>query len=293
MIIKEGYMPFLEYQTYYRIVGEPSDKAPLLLLHGGPGSTHNYFELLDDLSLDNRQVIMYDQLGCGLSSMPDKPELWTAETWLAELIALRDYLKLDKVHILGQSWGGMLLIKYMCDKLPKGVKSIILSSTLSSAELWKEEQHRLINMMSIEDQRAIEQAELTHDFSQPDYLKANELFMLRHAGDVPSENSPEPLRRPKKRGEQAYLHAWGPNEFFPMGTLSTFDYTSELKNILTPTLIISGADDLSTPLIAKTMFDEIPHARWELFQHSRHLPLVDEEVKYKTLLIDWLNQYDK
>ncbi|UUV98491.1 proline iminopeptidase [Vagococcus luciliae] len=293
MIVKEGYMPFLEYQTYYRIVGEPSDKTPLLLLHGGPGSTHNYFELLDDLSLDNRQVIMYDQLGCGLSSMPDNPELWIADTWLEELIALREYLKLDKIHILGQSWGGMLLIKYMCDKSPEGVESIILSSTLSSAKLWKEEQHRLINMMSLADQKAIEKAEKTNDFSHPDYLKANETFMLRHAGDAPSENSPEPLRRPKKRGEQAYLHAWGPNEFFPMGTLSTFDYTSELKHILTPTLIISGADDLSTPLIAKTMYDEIPHARWELFQHSRHLSLVDEEIKYKTLLIDWLNQYDK
>ena len=75
MKIVEGYMPFLEYQTYYRIVGEKSDKAPLLLLHGGPGSTHNYFELFDELALSGRQIIMYDQLGCGLSSMPDNTDL--------------------------------------------------------------------------------------------------------------------------------------------------------------------------------------------------------------------------
>ena len=293
MKVTEGYMPFLEYQTYYRIVGEASEKAPLLLLHGGPGSTHNYFELLDDLSLDNRQIIMYDQLGCGLSSMPDKPELWTAKTWLNELIALRDYLNLETVHILGQSWGGMLLINYLCDTKPTGVKSAILSSTLSSAELWKEEQHRLIKLMDKKDQEAIEKAERTNDFSSEDYLKANDTFMLRHAGDVPTDESKEPLRREKNRGAQAYLHAWGPNEFFPMGTLKSFDYTEKLHEITEPTLVISGADDLSTPIIAKTMYDEIPHAKWELFQHSRHMPFVDEEEKYKQILSSWLNEHDK
>ena len=66
--ITEGYMPFIGYQTYYRIVGEPSDKAPLLLLHGGPGSTHNYFEVLDCIADTGRQVISYDQIGCGNST---------------------------------------------------------------------------------------------------------------------------------------------------------------------------------------------------------------------------------
>ena len=65
--ITEGYMPFMGYQTYYRIVGEPSEKAPLLLLHGGPGSTHNYFEVLDCIADTGRQVISYDQIGQFLS----------------------------------------------------------------------------------------------------------------------------------------------------------------------------------------------------------------------------------
>ncbi|MGX4687144.1 proline iminopeptidase [Vagococcus sp. JNUCC 83] len=293
MKITEGYMPFLGYQTYYRIVGEASEKAPLLLLHGGPGSTHNYFELLDDLSSTGRQIIMYDQLGCGLSSIPDDSTLWTADTWLSELISLRKYLKLDKLHLLGQSWGGMLLIKYMCDTKPKGVESIILSSTLSSAALWKEEQHRLIYLMDKKHQEAIEKAELTSDFSSPEYLAANDEFLLRHAGDVPTKVSPEPLRRQKNRGEQAYLYAWGPNEFFPTGTLKEFDYTDKLKSIETPALIISGVDDLSTPFIAKTMYDNLPHATWELFQHSRHMPFVDECHKYKEVLSHWLVKHDR
>lgn len=285
-------MPYLGYQTYYRIVGEKSEKAPILLLHGGPGSTHNYFELFDELALDGRQVIMYDQLGCGLSSMPEQPNLWQAETWLNELIALRTYLSLDEVHVLGQSWGGMLLIKYLCDIQPIGIKSIILSSTLSSASLWKKEQHRLIRLMDEADQQAIYLAEETNDFSSEAYLKANDTFMLRHAGDVPNEKSPEPLRREKNSGRESYLHAWGPNEFFPMGTLKEFDYTDELKKIKVPTLIISGADDLSTPVISKTMSDQIQGATWELFSKSRHMPFVDEAHKYKELLRRWLDKQD-
>lgn len=293
MKIIEGYMPYLGYETYYRIVGEKSEKASLLLLHGGPGSTHNYFELFDELALNGRQVIMYDQLGCGLSSMPDKPELWHAETWLNELIALREYLKLDKVHILGQSWGGMLLIKYLCDKKPKGIKSAIFSSTLSSASLWKEEQHRLIKLMDKKDQEAIYIAESTNDFTSPAYLEANDRFMLRHAGDVPTKDSPEPLRREKKRGADSYLYAWGPNEFFPMGTLKDFDYTNELANINVPVLITSGIDDLSTPVVSKTMYDQLKEAKWELFSKSRHTPFVDEEHLYKKVLRHWLEETDK
>ena len=88
MKIQEGYMPFMNYRTYYRIVGDnSSQKAPLLLLHGGPGSTHNYFELLDDLANDGRMVISYDQLGCGNSFVEGHPELWNMETWIGELKA--------------------------------------------------------------------------------------------------------------------------------------------------------------------------------------------------------------
>ena len=107
MEIKEGYMPFMGYQTYYRIVGKTEEgKNPIILLHGGPGSTHNYFELLDRVAEAGRAVIMYDQLGCGNSFVEGHPELWTPETWLNELCALIDYLQIDHFHLLGQSWGG-------------------------------------------------------------------------------------------------------------------------------------------------------------------------------------------
>ena len=293
--ITEGYMPFLGHQVYYRVVGENKDpkKKPLLLLHGGPGSTHNYFEVLDKISsLDNRQLIMYDQIGCGNSYVEGHPELWNLKTWINELKEIRKHLNLTEFHILGQSWGGMLEIAYISDENPTGVKSVILSSTLSESQLWGKEQHRRIKFLPQEDQDAIEQAEKSGNYETKEYALANEHFMKRHCNCIIDEKSPECLTRKKKFGNEAYITAWGPNEFTPVGNLKDFNYTEKLKNWKVPSLIISGTDDLCSPLVAKTMYDNIPGARWELFEDSRHCVFADQNEKYINLLIEWMNKYD-
>ena len=293
MKITEGYMPYLGYQTYYRIAGECRDgKKPLLLLHGGPGSTHNYFEVLDALADTGRAVISYDQLGCGNSYVDGHPELWCQKTWDNELMELRRHLGLDQVHLLGQSWGGMLAIEYLCDYQPEGVASVILSSTLSSASLWAKEQHRMIRFLSQEDQEAIAEAERTGNFDTPEYLAANSRFMERHC-DSPSADTPECVTRPKRSGKEAYLYGWGPNEYNPTGSLGSWEYTDKLERIKCPALIISGTNDLCTPLIAKTMYDRIPNARWELFDGCRHMCFVEDNEKYIRLLTEWLDQTEK
>lgn len=293
MKIVEGYMPYLEYQTYYRIVGDAQPgKKPLILLHGGPGSTHNYFELFDDLATTGRQLIMYDQLGCGKSFVPSRPDLWHSKTWVNELIALTQHLNLTAFHLLGQSWGGMLALQYLADHQPNPVASVILSSTLPASQLWGQEQMRLIRLMSEADQTAIHTAIDKNDFTGDAYLAANDRFMLRHSADKATTASPEPLRREKVVGREAYETAWGPNEFFPNGTLKNWDYRDKLKTIDTPSLVISGSDDLSTPLVAKTMADGLPNSQWELFAHSRHMPFVDEPEKYREILTTWLTKHD-
>ena len=284
-------MPFMGFETYYRIVGEKTDKAPLLLIHGGPGSTHNYFEVLDSLAATTgRQVISYDQLGCGESYVEGHPELWTLKTWTDELIALREYLGLSRVHLLGQSWGGMLIISYLIDCHPEGVVSAVLSSTLPSSRLWSHEQHRLISFMSEQEQQAIAHAVATGDFNYPPYIAANNHYTVLHADEITAA-SPECLTRPKRFGTECYLAAWGPNEYTPTGTLRDFDYTSRLHEISQPTLIISGTNDECTPLIAKTMYDRIPNARWELLDGARHMTFIDCTDKYKELLADWLSDF--
>lgn len=293
--VQEGYMPFGQYQTYYRIVGEKSAKAPLLLLHGGPGSTHNYFELLDDLAeKDHRQLIMYDQIGCGKSSMPDDQaeEVYNRETWVKELIALREYLGLDQVHLLGQSWGGMLAIIYLCDQKPKGIKSGILASTLAASWMWDKELHRLIKLMDPADQAAITAAEASGNFSSPEYQRANAKFMELHCNSAPTPDDPEPLRRAKRAGTVAYLTGWGPNEYNPEGNLKDYDYLDRLKEIQEPILITSGTDDLCTPYTAKSMYDRIPHAQWQLFEYCRHMSFVERHDDYEKVLMEWLNAND-
>lgn len=284
-------MPFMGFETYYRIVGEKTDKAPLLLIHGGPGSTHNYFEVLDSLAATTgRQVISYDQLGCGESFVEGHPELWTLKTWTDELIALREHLGLSRVHLLGQSWGGMLIISYLIDCHPEGIVSAVLSSTLPSSRLWSHEQHRLISFMSEQEQQAIAHAVATGDFNYPPYIAANDHYTVLHADEITAA-SPECLTRPKRFGMESYLAAWGPNEYTPTGTLRDFDYTSRLHEISQPTLIISGTNDECTPLIAKTMYDRIPNARWELLDGARHMTFIDCTEKYKKLLADWLSDF--
>lgn len=293
MKITEGYMPFEGFKTYYRIVGEATEgKKPLVLLHGGPGSTHNYFEVLDKVAKSGRQVIMYDQIGCGNSFVEGHSELFNADTWIKELIELRKHLGLEEIHLLGQSWGGMQAIWYAIEHKPKGIKSYILSSTLSSAKLWEKEQKRRISYMDEADQKALLDAVNTGDYSSKEYSDALDKFMEMYCAGKVTECSPECLRRPKKSGTEAYIVGWGQNEFSPTGTLSGYEFTDRLNEIKEPCLITSGAIDLCSPYIAKTMYDRIPNSKWELFEYSRHMPFVEENDKYIEVLTKWLEEND-
>lgn len=293
MKINEGYMPFMGYKTYYRTVGERTDKAPLILLHGGPGSTHNYFEVLDRVAEeDGRMLVMYDQIGCGNSYVDGRPELWKAETWVNELITLREHLGLDTCHLLGQSWGGMLLLTYICGYEHSGVKSGILSSTLPASWLWGIEQARMIKELPEEYQEAIKTATETGDYSNDIYQRAEEEYMLRHAAGKPDPDGPECLLRKKRTGRESYVVGWGPNEYTPMGTLKDYDVIDKLKDIKEPCLVINGGNDLCTPYIAKVMYDNIPNSRWELFRECRHMCFVEDNDHYVEVLKEWLNEKD-
>lgn len=292
--IKEGRMAFKGFETYYRITHPEGKKVPLLLLHGGPGSTHNYFEGFDKIAeaLD-RPIVMYDQIGCGESATPGHTELYNAEVWMDELEAIRDHLGLEKIHLLGQSWGGMLAISYMMERDPKGVLSLILASTLHSAALWREEQWRRIYRFMTKKERAIfNQAEASDKYDDPDYLKALDRFMALYCGSTVNEKSPEYLKREKKNAGEVYTTAWGANEFGPTGTLARYDYRGQLGKITVPALVTSGQMDLCSPYIAKSMADELPNARWELFRDSRHMAFIEEEGRYFRLMADWLKDFE-
>lgn len=294
MEIREGYMPFLEYKTYYRVVGKNTgNKKPLVLLHGGPGSTHNYFEVLDRIAEeDGRQLVMYDQIGCGNSYVENRPDLWNSKVWIEELIELRKHLGLDEIHLLGQSWGGMQTLEYVCNYKPEGLKSIILSSTLPASWLWAEEAQRMIAQMPQDMQDAIKKATESGDYSSPEYQAAEAEYMRQHCAGEATENDPECLRRPKKAGRESYVVGWGPNEFTPLGTLKDYDVIDQLGDIKEPALIINGGNDLCTPYVAKFMYDRIPNSEWELFRTCRHMCFVEDNDHYVEVLKKWMNKND-
>ena len=112
---REGTIDFRGYRVWYAIIGEkeePSGKLPLLCLHGGPGACHDYLEALAAMAKGGRRVIFYDRLGCGNSDQPDNPSLWTVPLFVEEVGVVRRELGLDRLHLLGQSWGGMLAMEY-------------------------------------------------------------------------------------------------------------------------------------------------------------------------------------
>ena len=294
MEIREGYMPFLEYKTYYRVVGKNTgNKKPLVLLHGGPGSTHNYFEVLDRIAEeDGRQLVMYDQIGCGNSYVENRPDLWNSKVWIEELIELRKHLGLDEIHLLGQSWGGMQTLEYVCNYKPEGLKSIILSSTLPASWLWAEEAQRMIAQMPQDMQDAIKKATESGDYSSPEYQAAEAEYMRQHCAGEVTENDPECLRRPKKAGRESYVVGWGPNEFTPLGTLKDYDVIDQLGDIKEPALIINGGNDLCTPYVAKFMYDRIPNSEWALFRTCRHMCFVEDNDHYVEVLKKWMNKND-
>ncbi len=285
-----------EKDTYVRIVGSQYKKTPILFLHGGPGSTHNSFEVLDDFSdYDSRPIIMYDQYGCGLSSLglENDPSLYNKETWVDELIQVREQLKLDKVHIMGHSWGGMLAIIYMCDYNPKGVLSLTLSSTLASASLWDKETHRLLKYLNPEDQVAIKEAERTNDYSSKDFERANINYMKMFVRNLDEmKEVPECLTREKKTSP-SYVTAWGPSEFKPLGNLKDYEYLDKLKNIKSKVMILSGSDDESTPIQNKAMFDWMTcDKEWHIIYNARHSTYIEQKEVYEEYLKNFIDKYD-
>ena len=145
--VVEGYMPFKGYKTWYRIVGDNDlGRLPLLTIHGGPGNTHWYLRSLDELARKyHRQVIYYDQIGCGYSKAPSNPDMWSAELFEEELYELRRHLGLEHVHLLGQSWGGMLELQYATHR-PSGVASMVVASSPADMDLWLSEAFRFFGI---------------------------------------------------------------------------------------------------------------------------------------------------
>lgn len=288
--IQEGYMDFMGYQTWFRIVGEKqNEKVPLLVLHGGPGSCHNYLTSLDELTKYGRQVIYYDQLGCGKSIVPKGKIQWSEKIFLDELKQLRKSLKLDKVHILGQSWGGMLGMEYM-EQRPEGVVSFIIASSPASMKRWQEETRELVKLLPEEDRKAIQQAEEKQEYDTEAYQQANKKFSIRHVCSL--DPMPEQVAYSMNSQTECYEQMIGPSEFTITGNLKDWDIQKDLGKIQVPVLITSGTMDEATPLMMKELQEKIPGSQWKLLKGT-HLVHWEQKEIYNPLIEKFLEETER
>ncbi len=288
--VQEGTIAFRGYETWYRIVGagEEPGKLPLLCLHGGPGVPHDYLESLEAMAATGRRVIFYDQLGCGNSTHVDNPALWTVDLFVEEVDVVRKALGLERIHLLGQSWGGMLTMQYMLTQ-PKGVASITIASSPSSIPMWLAEANRLRRELPEDVQDALTRNEVAGTTESAEYLAAMQVFYDRYVCRV-VPNPPYAQRAFAKMGEwpQVYHTMNGPSEFHVIGVIKDWDVTARLGEVNTPALITTGRYDEATPLIGETVHKGIRGSKWVVFEESAHLAHAEEPERYMAVLADFL-----
>ncbi len=290
----EGFIPFHGYRTWYRIVGnaEEPGKLPLLVLHGGPGASFDYMEPLQTMASTGRRVIFYDQLGGGNSDHPHNPSMWTVELFVEELGAVRKALGLDRLHLLGQSWGGMLAMEYALTH-PDGLVSLTVADSPASIPLWISEANRLRAQLPPEVQQTLVHHEQQGTTDSQEYQDAMQVFYRRHLCRV--DPWPECVTRTFDKLAQypeVYNTMNGPSEFYVIGTLKTWDITDRLHEINVPTLLLSGRYDEATPIIVETIHRNIPGSEWIIFENSSHTPHVEETDLYLQVLNRFLTRVE-
>jgi len=285
----EGYVDFRGHRTWYRVVGDlEAARAPLLALHGGPGSTHHYFAPLEQLA-DERAVVVYDQVGCGKSDRPSDVE-WSVELFRDEVAAVRAQLALERIHLLGTSWGGMLALEHALAGA-EGIVSLILSSTLADNHQWAAEQRRLRNELPADVVATLDRLEAIGAYDDPEYERAEAVYNDRHfyRGAKPRA---ELERMQVERGREAYEAMCGPNEWSMSGVLKDWDVRARLGEIDVPTLVIHGRHDMCTDAVAATLVGGLRDVRKVVLEQSSHTPVLEETARYLEIVRAFLREAD-
>ncbi|HEX9066956.1 MAG TPA: proline iminopeptidase-family hydrolase [Streptosporangiaceae bacterium] len=271
----EGYLSFAGHRTWFRVTGESEQpgKFPLLCLHGGPGATWHHMEPYQELAADGRRVICYDQLGCGNSAVsgPHDPAMWTTELYLTEVDAVRRELGLDRCHVLGHSWGGMLGMAYAATQ-PAGLVSLLAESSPPSVPFWLTELAKLRAELppGVDDVlRAHEDAGTT---DSEEYQQAMVAFYDRHVCRI--RPYPDWLDRcfaGIDANPEVYHTMNGPSEFHVIGPLKDFDVLADLGRIQAPTLLFCGEHDEVTPATVRLAHDRIPGSQFVVLPGCSHM----------------------
>jgi len=286
------------FKVWTKRVGN-NPRIKLLLLHGGPGFPHEYFEAFDDyLPREGIECIYYDQLGSYYSDQPEMTdEMLALPRFVDEVEQVRRALDLDKdnFYLLGQSWGGLLAIEYAL-KHQDRLKALVISNMMASIAQYNDYAANVL--MPAMDQTVlaeVKQLEADGKYEDPRYL---ELLIPnhyeRHVIRMPMEQWPDPLKRAfDHMNPKVYIPMQGPSELGASGKLAGWDRTADLKNITVPTLVIGARFDTMDPKHMEWMAKQMPNGQYLYCPNGSHLAMYDDQRTYMRGLIDFIKRVDR
>lgn len=286
-----------KFNVWTKRIGN-NPKIKLLLLNGGPGATHEYFECMESfLPAEGIEFIYYDQLGTGNSDNPNDPALWDLPRFVEEVEQVRQALKLDKdnFYLLGHSWGGILAAQYAL-KYQQNIKGLIISNMMMSApEYDKYAKGVLAKQLDPKVLARIRELEKNKDFENPEYmglLVPN--FYSKHILRLDASLWPEPVNRAfSKINQSLYVTMQGPSEFGLSGKLEKWDVTKELPKITVPTLSIGAKYDTMDPEHMKWIATEVKNGTYLYCDKGSHMSMYDDQQTYMKGLIKFLKETDR
>jgi proline iminopeptidase len=272
-------------------------KIKLLLLNGGPGMSHEYFECMESfLPKEGIEFIYYDQLGTGFSDNPKDTTMWNLPRYVEEVEQVRVALNLnrDNFYLLGHSWGGILGMQYAL-KYQQNMKGLIVSNMMASCPKYGEYSKVLEKQMNPQVLKTIKELESKKDYSNPKYMELlMHNFYNKHILRLPVKDWPEPVNRAFSRlNSSLYITMQGPSELGLSGKLTHWDVSKELKNITIPTLVIGAKHDTMDPEYMKWMATQFKQGTYLYCANGSHMSLYDDQETYMNGLINFLKNVNK
>jgi proline iminopeptidase len=291
--------PAGEYRVWVKRIGN-NPRLRVLLLHGGPGATHEYLEACDSyLPAAGIEYYYYDQLGSGFSDHPDEPSLWEVDRFVDEVEQVRVALGLDSASFVlyGQSWGGLLAVEYAL-RYQQHLRGLVISNMMASVPAYNAYAEQVL--MPEMDQQAlaeIKSLEARGKTEDPRYMALlNSQHYVHHVLRMPVEDWPEPAQRGFAHINPAiYVSMQGPSELgiSADAKLAHWDRTQDLASIGVPTLVIGAQHDTMDPAHMKMMASRLPAGRYLHCPDGSHLAMYDDQETYFAGLVDFLHGLDR
>jgi proline iminopeptidase len=286
-----------KYKVWTKRIGN-NPKIKLLLLHGGPSATHEYFESFDSfLPKEGIEYYYYDQLGSYYSDQPNDTSLWTTARFVEEVEDVRKALNLDSTNffLLGSSWGGILAMEYAL-KYQQNLKGLIISNMMASAiDYGKYADEVLAKQMDPKVLAEVRAIEAKKDFGNPRYMELLiPNFYEKHLCRFPAAEWPDPVNRAFKHlNNTVYTLMQGPSEFGISGRLEKWDVKARLAELRIPTLAIGAQHDTMDPEHMKWISTQVKRGRFLLCPSGSHLSMWDDQEHYFPGLIEFLRDVDE